>query len=295
MYEKNFEYTIKQVHGIKGIEWLDALPILIKQCVNAWELQDLQVVENLTYNYVMFGTNGDKQIVLKLGCDTQAVQREYTTLVAYKDYGAVSMFDYSKELGALLLEHLNPGGSLETLFAQHDKKATQYAARLLEKLHKAPFNVGMNIPLLQQEVPFFDKDYSQLEPFKQKAIELRHRLLVSENNEVLLHGDFHQGNIVLSGIDDWKAIDPAGMLGNPLYDVAVYIRNPLKKLVQLSDAQMIIKQRIEDFSLYLGYEKQAIYEWAFLQAFISAYWSLQDGLDAQHHCEFLSLLEPIKL
>lgn len=292
---KNFEYTIKQVHGIKGIEWLIALPKLIKQCAGAWDLQDLQVVENLTYNYVMFGTKNNKSIVLKLGCDTQAIEREYTTLIAFKGYGAVSVLDYSKELGAFLLEGLNPGNSLKTLFAQHDKKATQYVAQLLEKLHKAPLNAGMNIPSLQQEVPLFDKDYSQLTPFKQKAIALRNRLLSTQKKAVLLHGDFHQGNIVLSGTDEWKVIDPAGIFGSPLYDVAVYIRNPLKELIQSSQAQMIIEQRIEDFSLYLGYEKQAIYEWTFLQAFTSAYWSLQDGLDAQYHCKFLNLLETIKL
>ncbi len=144
-------------------------------------------------------------------------------------------------------------------------------------------------------LPNLHKNFSELSPFLSYARILRKKLLSNKNNQVLLHGDFHHGNIVSASDSQWVEIDPEGIMGDSLYDIALFIRNPLKELVNTVQAQTIIAKRIQDFAQLLGYSEQSIYEWTYLQAVVSACWSLEDGLDADNHIKFLVLLEQLQI
>jgi len=289
-YSDTFAHTITSIYGTKGTQWLAQLPKIIEQCAEEWGLTELKPYAHLTYNYVLSGMIQRTPIVLKLRCDHEALVKECTALNAFQGYGCVKVLASKRETGALLLERMIPGELLTTLFSHDDARATRIAADCIRMLHKAPISTTFTFLSLEHTLPRFTDEPRALAPFLAHARALRKQLLATQEQSVLLHGDFHQGNIISSGTDTWAVIDPEGLVGDPIYDLAVYIRNPLTELIEASNAKAIITQRIHDFAQLLGYDAQRIYDWTYLQAVSSAYWSIEDGLDALRHVTFLKML-----
>ena len=284
-----FIHTITKTYGDRGKQWLAHLPLLIDQCAQEWGLTDLKTFPNLTYNYVLSGKQSITPIVLKLRCDQAELEHEVAALKAFEKYGGVRVLAYAWQQGAVLLEHLLPGHLLETLFPHRDQEATHLSIQLLKRVHQASLPSGHVFPTLDQFMPDLSQDAKELWPFLARARALRKQLLEQPSSPVLLHGDFHQGNIVSAG-DEWVVIDPQGAIGNPLYDVAVYLRNPLKQLVQQPNAKELITDRICQVAQAFECDAQTVVDWAYLQATSSAYWSVQDGLTVDNHVAFLTLL-----
>jgi streptomycin 6-kinase len=296
-YSNSFAHTITSVYGPKGAQWLAQLSQLVTQCAVEWQLSALQTYPTLTYNYVLFGMMNDVPIVLKLRCDTAQTLQEAAALKAFESFGAVKLLAHNTQLNALLLERVVPGTPLSDLFPDEDACATRIAAKLVKMLHQAPIPETHSFPSLEQVIPDFTKDPHPLAPFIAHARTLRSRLLSTQpKQKFLLHGDFHAGNILLSSNSDTLiVIDPEGLVGDPLYDLAVYIRNPKTELITNPQAHVIVKNRINSFAQLLGYDAQRIYDWVYLQAVTSAYWSVEDGLDTSEHVAFLTLLQKISL
>jgi streptomycin 6-kinase len=292
-YSDSFAHTITSTYGAKGTQWLAQLPALINQCAAEWHLTELKPYAHLTYNYVLSGMMHDTPIVLKLRCDHVALQKEAAALRAFQHHGGVSLLASNNV--ALLLSRVIPGAPLSELFPHDDAKATQIAVTCLQKLHQAPIPTDYQFPKLDTMIPTFAEEPRLLAPFLPHARALRASLLQSHHKQVLLHGDFHGGNILSSGVEDVVAIDPEGIVGDPCYDIAVYMRNPLTELIGELNAQEIIQKRIHDFAQLLGSDAQHIYDWTYLQTVTSAYWSIEDGLDASRHVAFLQLLQKISL
>jgi streptomycin 6-kinase len=109
----------------------------------------------------------------------------------------------------------------------------------------------------------------------QKARELRDQLLKPAASDVLLHGDLHHDNILQNG-NDWVVIDPKGVIGEPAYEVAAFIRNPIPELLTHADAPNIIHNRIARFANLLELPSQRILDWCFVQAVLSWVWAIED-------------------
>jgi streptomycin 6-kinase len=222
------------------------------------------------------------------------LQQEITALEALKGHGCVQLLAYDLNIGAMILEQAVPGKPLTALFPHDDAKATRIAANCVRLLHQAPLPKSSLFQTLEHTLPHFKKTGTALDPFIIRAQELKQQLLATPQGNVLLHGDFHGGNILSSAHHQWVVIDPEGIIGDPVYDLTVYIRNPLTELVTCPDSLTIISNRIRDFATILGYTPQHMYDWTYLQAVISAYWSIEDKLDITRHIAFLTLLDSVE-
>ena len=291
MYSDIFKQTITSTYGDRGIQWLNQLPDTIEQCVEQWKLTDLKPYANLTYNYVLAGMMHNRPIVLKLRCDREELEKEIVALRAFEGFGCVKVIAHdTKLISAVLLERIVPGNSLVLLFPHDDEGATHIAADLMCTLHQAPIPAEVPFSTLEQTIPTFTKVPEELAPFIAHARLLRQQLLTTQSKRVLLHGDFHHDNILLSGDKHWLVIDPKGIIGDPYYDLAVYMHNPMKELFVVQNIQAILINRITTFASLLGYDRQRIFDWTYLQAVTSAYWSVEDGLDITNHLAFLTML-----
>ncbi len=292
-YSDTFAHTITRTYGAQGIQWLTQIPTRIEQCAAQWNLTELNPYPHLTYNYVLSGMMNTTPIVLKLRCTQESLEKECAALNAYHGYDVAQLLAYNINLGAMLLERAIPGKQLTSLFSQNDSDATRVAAERIRILHQAPIPSSYKFRSLETLLPTFTDEHKLIAPFIAHARTLRKKLLTADHTQIFLHGDFHQGNIISSG-DQWIVIDPQAAIGNPLYDLAVYIRNPLIDLIQTSHAQKLITNRINDFATILGYDAQQIKDWTYLQAIASAYWLINDGLGASpeafHHATFLEIL-----
>lgn len=133
-----------------------------------------------------------------------------------------------------------------------------------------------------------DQDINIPPTYLQKAHNLKNHLLSTSSKEVLLHGDLHHDNI-LSHKNSWIAIDPKGIIGDPAYEIAAFIRNPIPDLLMMSDPKDIIEKRIHLFADLLKISSQRIIQWNFVQSALAWAWSLEDKCDPSYFKNFTEL------
>ena len=83
---------------------------------------------------------------------------------------------------------------------------------------------------------------------------------------VLVHGDAHNLNILKTPTNDendFKFIDPDGIICEPAYDLGVLMREWIDDL--LPDCQKYANQRLQYLANLTGLNKVAIWHWGILQ------------------------------
>jgi streptomycin 6-kinase len=273
---KTFEQNIVNLYGEKGRQWLDYLPNLITSHAATYELSHLKPVNNLSYNYVLSGFQGSQPVILKLGLDVGGFKREAAALMALKNFGVVQVF--SENAGLLLLECATPGVSLKSYFPANDNEAINITANVIKRLHKATIPSAYTFPHIKDWLTALDSELNIPAQTLQRAREVRDQLLKTAGSDVLLHGDLHHDNI-LQNDNDWLVIDPKGVIGDPAYEVAAFIRNPMLELLNLDNSQKVIRNRVKRFAELLELPPQRILDWCFVQAVLAWIWALEDGCD----------------
>lgn len=274
-----FHSNIINIYGERGKAWLNELHELVSAISSRLELRDLKEVSNLTYNYVLSGFQGDNPIILKVGLDNVGLKREAFALKCFAGYGAVTVL--SEDDGMLLLERAVPGTSLKSYFPDREQESIEIACKVMKKLHQANIPEDHTFPHIKDWLTTLDKDWNIPKHYLQKARKLRDQLLQTSEVDVLLHGDLHHDNI-LQNVNDWVVIDPKGVIGEPAYEVAAFIRNPIPELLTHADAPNIIQGRITRFAELLELPSQRILDWCFVQAVLAWAWALEDGCDTTY-------------
>jgi len=271
-----FEKNIVCLYGDKGLKWLENLPFLVSSFSKGWDLSDLKVFDNLSYNYVLSGFQKDKAIVLKLGLDVENLRKEVRALKYFKKVGAVEVIEDAE--GALLLEYVKPGYSLKQFFPDRDEESVLIASGVIHKLHLAAKEDFGGFPTIRDWLKSLDKPCEMFAEQLGRARMLRDELLETMGTSILLHGDLHHKNILAHG-NEWKIIDPKGVVGELAYDVGCFIRNPLIDLPNHPDCIDILKNRIRAFSKNLSLDAQRITKWCYVQTMLSVVWAHEDNLD----------------
>ena len=260
----------------KGKQWLADLPQLVARLEIAHGLCHLKPVKHLSYNYVLSGFQGLQPIVLKLGLDCYTLKREALALKAFAGFGAVNVL--LEHDGMLLLERAVSGVSLKSYFPEKDNDAIQITSEFLKQLHQAPILSDHGWPYINDWLVALDQDLDIPIDTLHKARRLRDELIATSAKPVLLHGDLHHDNILQNG-NDWVVIDPKGVIGEPAYEIAAFIRNPISELLDHPNALSIIDNRINQFAKTLQLSKQRIINWCYVQAVLAWVWALEDNCD----------------
>lgn len=187
----------------------------------------------------------------------------------------------AQQKGALLLEQAIPEDSLKNYFPTQDLQAIRITSDLIKKLHQTPIPKHNNFPHMRDWLSTLDKNWNIPTLYLEKAKTLKNKLLATTAQQVLLHGDLHHENI-LSHNNGFVIIDPKGVIGDPTYEVAAFIRNPIPELLNTQNFLEIIKKRIDIFAVILELEAQRITDWCFVQAVLAFTWALEDSCDARY-------------
>jgi streptomycin 6-kinase len=284
---KALKQNILILYREEGRKWLNNLPKLIMQMETTYGLSNLKPVKNLSYNYVLSGLCGSESVVLKLGLDVNGFKREAAALQAFQGFGAVQVL--AENTGMLLLECAVPGVSLKSYFPESDDEAINITADVIQRLHKAPIPLDHTFPYINDWLAALDRDWNIPAEHLQKARQLRDNLLQTSDNPVLLHGDLHHDNILQNG-DNWVVIDPKGVIGEPAYEVAAFIRNPMPELLTRNNGKNIISNRISRFAERLALSPQRIHDWCYVQAVLCWAWALEDQGDTAYYKKFTNML-----
>ncbi len=274
-----FQVSIVNTYGEQGRAWLNRLPELVLKAALNFKLQDLKEVENLSCNYVLSGTQENHPIILKLGFDSQALNQESFALKCFADYGAAKIL--AEDEGMLLLERAFPSVSLKSYFPSKDSEAIKIACQVMKRLASAKMPQHHNLAHIHDWLAALDDDRGLPFDYLSKARKLRDQLLKTAESDILLHGDLHHDNILQNG-DSWMVIDPKGVIGDPVYEVAAFICNPILDLAIQQNATQIIQNRITEFSGILGLSRTRIADWCFVKAVLSWVWALEDGSHADY-------------
>jgi streptomycin 6-kinase len=267
------------VYGQQGKEWLEHLEELIMYCQERWSIKVLSPY-SLSYNYV--APVEGREAVLKLVVPGKEFQTEKAALLSFAGKGVCKLLQSDEEKGILLLERVMPGYSLKKITS--DDQATLIAARVIERMQSsAHTNIDPVFPTIAQWAAGLKKLRQHFkettgpipEAMVAKAERFYPKLCASIKNPRLLHGDFHQDNILKAEREDWLAIDPKGLIGETEYEVIPFLMNNLPQ----EDAFETIEQRVTIFVKTLHLNKNRVLAWAFCHAILSAWWCIEDKTD----------------
>jgi streptomycin 6-kinase len=91
---------------------------------------------------------------------------------------------------------------------------------------------------------------------------------------ILLHGDLHHYNILSAQRQPWLALDPKGLAGEPAYDIAQMLLNPMDIDAELH--RQLIPRRIDQLASELGLDRQRLIQLGMTHAVLSGWWSYED-------------------
>jgi len=302
----DFISTITNTFGKAGENLITNLPALIDEASARWNLTNVELVPNLSYNFVAFAdsslpTGEDDSrdrvranVVLKMGVPNREFKSEMAALKLFNGEGACRLLEYDEEKYWMLLERLRPGVMLSTL--RNDEEATRIGAEVMKKIWKN-LDSGNLLPSIHQQADGFQNfirltdwflgGFERLRktfnggtgPIDEKLVErVEHSVkdyFAENHNPVLMHGDFHHYN-VLSSERGWLIIDPKGVIGPAGYEVGPFMLNPWGSFSDGISRQLILR-RVDIFHEHLGFERERIIEWSLAHAVLSTWWSIEDN------------------
>ena len=286
-----FEQNIINIYGDEGRNWLKNLPGMVNSLAAQYGISNLSPVTNLTYNYVLEGFQGTQPIILKCGLDSLGIKREAAALKEFSGTGSVKLLAEGEQM--LLLERIIPGESLKSYWPDKDNEALKIVIDIMYKLYNIPLPKPHIFPTIIDWLTALDRDINIPRRYLEKARLLKNSLLNTCSAFKLLHGDLHHGNI-LNNKDEWLVIDPKGVIGEPAYELAYFIRNPIPELLHNESATHIINWRAVNSAKFFDITPQRILNWSFVQSVLSWIWALEDGSnDVTYFHRLTEIMDPL--
>jgi streptomycin 6-kinase len=314
---EEFISTIRNIHKEEGEKFLALLPSLIEEISQRWGLSDVRPVPNLSFNFVAFAKrssttprnargSAQDEVVLKMAVPNPELTSEMTALKLFNGEGACQLLEHDEERGLLLLERLKPGKMLSEL--EDDDERTNIAADVMLRMESASSLAKVEqqaVPLqkfiklsdwfegLKKIRPHFNAGTG---PFPKEILERVESFLpelFADQDVKLMHGDFHHFNI-LSSERGWLIIDPKGVIGPAGYEVGPFMLNPWDSISDGGSFKAQAERRVSIFSERLGWERQKIIQWSLAHAVLSAWWSIEDGMEAEYSLQCASAFSEIK-
>jgi streptomycin 6-kinase len=195
---------------------LEALAATAAQVAREWNLEPGPPFRLARYSLV--APAGAQAVVKIVPPEDDEADEEADALTLWNGDGAVRLLRHDRTRRALLLERAVPGHDLAKLLEDEATRvAVEVAGRLWRPAAAPPFRS------VHDHVPRWLAN-ARRHPLTSLARDLYAQL--DRRAGVLVHGDFHHHNILRSD-RGWLAIDPKPMLGEPEYDVASFLWNPL--------------------------------------------------------------------
>ncbi|MCP5099828.1 MAG: phosphotransferase [Chloroflexi bacterium] len=280
---KHFSQFMVTVYGEQGQAWIANLPSLMATLAEKWQIEVETAVDDLSYNFVATAKLKDNTpAILKVGVPNPELFTEMDALAVFNGNGAVKLLATDKDNGAMLMERVLPGTQLTSI--TDDDTATYIAANAMQTLWQPEpaehtfRTVAYLASGLQRLRAQFDGDTGPLPAHLVTLAEtMFDKLLQTAETAVLLHGDCHHMNILDAGGGNWKIIDPKGVIGEPAYEPAQFLMNPIPTFLSQPNPQQRIANRATIFANQLNLNRDRILAWAFCKAILSAWWSVEEN------------------
>ena len=94
---------------------------------------------------------------------------------------------------------------------------------------------------------------------------------------VILHGDLHHENVLVTDDATVVVLDPKGIIGHPGYDVAALLGNPVGRLAEAGDVIALLSDRIDVLAAELLRDRSWVAAWGWVGAVLGQVWSAEAG------------------
>lgn len=266
----------------EGTAWRTDIAAVAETCRQKWSLTLGPAYDRLSWNMVLHATRAEgTPAVLKIGPPGAPLTRETEALRLFDGNGSPLLYEADFHLGALLIERLEPGTALRAV--EDESEAMRKAAGVMLTLWRPlpaehPFTTVTTLAEgLERLRHRFNGGSGPIpERLVDRAQALFTDLIASQGDAVLLHGDLHHDNVLLSAERGWLAIDPKGIAGEREYEPGPLLRNPPSLLCEPQPARTL-RHRIDQLSETLGLDRERVHGWALAQAVLAAAWGLEDS------------------
>jgi streptomycin 6-kinase len=267
------EFALRR--GDEGIAWLACLPTLVAECVDQWQLQ-LGATIPASFSFVaQVQRENGTPAVLKVTFPEAESRHEAEGLRRWNGDGIVLLYEADVGRNALLLERLEPGTPLR----EHadEREALAIACDLLQRLWR-PVEPAAPYERLSELAPEWAEStlrlFANVQPpfppaLAQHASALLRNLGSSQGDQVLVHRDFHRGNILAARREPWLAIDPKPTIAEREFDAAWLLGS------NAGTAEWLL----DELSARLGLDRDRLHAWGIARYVLGGLWTYADGGD----------------
>lgn len=270
----------------RGIRWLEELPTLVETICQKHDITDLRPSPEMRMNLVLFGESSTHgPIVIKLAPPHWEVSNEIAALRLHQQADHyVELIDADETAAWSLQVRVEPGTMLQTIVQTgdiSDEAATSLAADMMQKtVQPVSHPLGHAFPDLTTWLSslwkYADSGDNVLPADQvELAIRFARSLTANPGAPMLLHGDFHHGNILQSETG-WMVIDPKGIVAEKAFEVGPFFYNPIG-IDKHPDLIDIFNRRLDIFPNTLGIDRVQLWKCALVACVLSDCWSLEDG------------------
>lgn len=270
--------NMERLRGGQGIPWLESLPGIVADLSEEWGIRAVSPFEKQSYNFTAVAILGDgTEAVLKVGYpeEEQVIAKQASVLELYGPKIAPEIYRHDLDRRALLIEKLDPGGTLYMTFGGDPDGAVDVAVGILKALPREVPG-GARFQSLAEWFAVLEAETSKIIPGEvlDAAKDALGEIGIDGNS--LLHADFHHGNILASGVGEFKVIDPEGAVGALTYEAAVFLNEHLRLYKSCEDIDERISYALARFGDALETGIDEIVQWAFCQAVQCMAWDAED-------------------
>lgn len=257
-----------------GAQWLESLPAVVDACADRWALSVGEPFEDGHISLVVPADLEDgTAVVLKVNFPEPESKNEPDALAHWAGRGAVRLLDYHEPQRALLVERCDPGFQLWSV--SDDEEATRIGASVLRRLWRPPPAEHAFRMLANEAAGWAVELRNAWEalggPFDRRLLEEGIAACVElgrdQGEAVVLHQDFHGGNVLRAEREPWLAIDPKPIVGEREFDAASLLRDRRWFLGQPDDAARI-RRRLDLLASEPELDRERMRRWGIAHALI---------------------------
>jgi streptomycin 6-kinase len=256
-----------------GAEWLDRLPGLVAECAEQWGLRVGDPFHDAHISWVAPADLPDgPRGVLKINFPEPESEREPDALAHWGGIGAVRLWRSDPKRRALVVERCEPGVRLWE--RPDDDETMRIAAGVLRTLWRPapalhPYRLVAEVAAAwAAELPATWERAGR--PFERELLDeavafLRERG-PTQGEAVVVHQDFHCGNVLQATREPWLAIDPKPLVGEREFDTSSLLRDRRWELRNDSHPVGRVRRRLDLLAAELDLDREAMRGWGIAHA-----------------------------
>lgn len=103
------------------------------------------------------------------------------------------------------------------------------------------------------------------------------REVAGEAGDRLLHWDLHYENVLAGEREEWLAIDPKPLAGDPAFELLPALHNRWDEVLASGDPERAVRRRFDAMVEIMGLDRDRAVAWTLGRTLQNSLWTIEDG------------------